>query len=528
VDHQFHIPSVYNMADDIDRHAEDPGKTAIVWEDAKGRTGEVTYAELKERSDRLAQGFCQMGLTKGSKLFILLPRGAETYVVYLAALKAGCIVMPGSEMLRSGDIAYRVKHAGAQAVIVFDGIWDRVANIREECPSLKHVIVTGEKMPDSLHIDEVAALARNQPLPRTHSDDIAFISYTSGTTGGPKGVIHHHSWAIPHREVAGKQWMGIGDGDRVWATAGPGWAKWVWSPFISTLALGATAFVYAGKFDPEKYLSLMQKYDINVLCCTPTEYRMMAKVDRLDQYDLSSLRQAVSAGEPLNREVIDTFRRYFGVEVRDGYGQTENSLLIGTLAGMAIKPGSMGKPSPGNRVQIIDGEGRPVPPGTVGDIAVHRSAPTLFQGYYRDPERTKQAFRGDWYVTGDQAKEDEDGYFWFEGRADDIILSSGYTIGPFEVEDALVRHPAVRECAVVASPDDVRGSVVKAFVVLKEPEDAGGDMVKMLQDHVKQVTAPYKYPREIEFVPDLPKTASGKIRRVELRALEEERKLRGV
>jgi acetyl-CoA synthetase len=260
------------------------------------------------------------------------------------------------------------------------------------------------------------------------------------------------------------------------------------------------------------------------LCCTPTEYRMMAKVDQLDRFDLSSLRSAVSAGEPLNREVIDTFRKHFGVDVRDGYGQTENTLLVGTLQGMTIKPGSMGKPTPGNRVAIIDESGQVLPPGQVGDIAVHKDAPALFKGYFRDPERTAKVFRGDWYLTGDQARMDEDGYFWFEGRADDIIISSGYTIGPFEVEDALVKHPSVRECAVVASPDPVRGAIVKAFVVLKRPEEASEELVKQLQEHVKSVTAPYKYPREIEFVTDLPKTTSGKIRRVELRMLEKQRK----
>ncbi|MGI6125571.1 MAG: AMP-binding protein, partial [Planifilum sp.] len=290
------------------------------------------------------------------------------------------------------------------------------------------------------------------------------------------------------------------------------------------LGSGATGLVYQGRFDPEKYLSLMQQYRVNVLCCTPTEYRMMAKVEQLERFDLSALRSAVSAGEPLNREVIDTFRKHFGVEVRDGYGQTENTLLVGTLLGMETKPGSMGKPTPGNRVAIIDENGQELPPGQVGDIAVHKDAPALFKGYFRDPERTAESFRGDWYLTGDQAKMDEDGYFWFEGRADDIIISSGYTIGPFEVEDALVKHPSVRECAVVASPDPVRGAIVKAFVVLKRPEEASEQLVKELQEHVKRVTAPYKYPREIEFVSDLPKTTSGKIRRVELRQLEKQRK----
>lgn len=521
----FEIPEQYNIADDIDKHAKDPHKVAIVWENEDGATGEITYQELKLQSDRLARGLIQLGMEKGSKLMVILPRSVTVYKVYLAALKAGCIIIPGSEMLRAKDIEYRVNHASIKAVVALDVLTEHVDQVRDKCPSLKYGIVVGEKREGWMPLEDVEALAQDQPLPKTNSDDMAFISYTSGTTGWPKGVVHLHRWAIPHQINAGKSWLGIEEGDKVWATASPGWAKWVWSPFVSTLALGATAFVYTGKFDPETYLTLMQKHRINVLCCTPTEYRMMAKVDRLERFDLSSLRNAVSAGEPLNREVIDTFKKYFNVVVRDGYGQTENSLLVGTLVDMEVKPGSMGKPTPGNRVAIIDENGQELPPGEVGDIAVHRDSPVLFQEYYLDPERTQKAFRGEWYVTGDRAWKDEEGYFWFEGRGDDIIISSGYTIGPFEVEDALVSHPAVRESAVVASPDEVRGMIVKAYVVLKNPADASDELVKELQEHVKRVTAPYKYPREIEFVTDLPKTPSGKIRRVELRQRERERKL---
>jgi len=268
-------------------------------------------------------------------------------------------------------------------------------------------------------------------------------------------------------------------------------------------------------------LQLLQKYQINVLCCTPTEYRFMAKLNNLSDYSLPALRSAVSAGEPLNVQVIETFQKEFGITVRDGYGQTENTLLIGTLPGTKLKKGSMGKAIPGYQVEIINHEGKPCAIGEVGDIAVHKSTPTLFKEYYKDFERTQKAYRGDWYLTGDQAKKDEDGYFWYEGRSDDIIISSGYTIGPFEVEDALTKHPLVRECAVVASPDPDRGYVVKAFIVLVDSDiEKGEELIAELQEHVKNLTAPYKYPRKIEFVEELPKTASGKIRRVELRKKE--------
>nr|WP_052330225.1 acyl--CoA ligase [Thermicanus aegyptius] len=521
------------MVEEMERYGEDEDRVALLWENESGDKRVVTYSQLVARSNQLANALSKQGIKKGDKLVVLMPKVPETYMIYMAALKMGVILMPGSELLTSKDILYRINHAEAEGILVYHSLADRVDEIRNEALSLKYFITVGGRREGFLSYEELID-GESEEFERvnTKSDDIAFISYTSGTTGNPKGVIHHHSWGYAHQRVAAKAWMDIKEGDVVWATAGPGWAKWVWSPFVSTLSSGAIGFHYFGRFNPEKYLQLIDQYKVNVLCCTPTEYRLMAKVDHLDRFSLSSLHSAVSAGEPLNREVIETFKKYFGVEVRDGYGQTENSLLIGNLKGAKIKPGSMGKPSPGNWIGIIDEEGNLVPRGVVGDIALHRSAPTLFKGYYRDPERTKMAFRGDWYVTGDQAMEDEEGYYWFEGRADDIIISAGYTIGPFEVEDALVKHEAVKECAVVASPDEIRGSIVKAFVVLKDPTSIQGEgraetLIKELQEHVKKITAPYKYPREIEFVEDLPKTTSGKIRRVELRKMEREKKLKG-
>ena len=306
----------------------------------------------------------------------------------------------------------------------------------------------------------------------------------------------------------------------MWATAAPGWQKWVWSPFLSIMGSGATAFVYNGKFNPSRYLSLLQKFKINVLCCTPTEYRMMAKLDNLDKYNLDHLHSAVSAGEPLNREVVEQFRKHFNLTVRDGYGQTESTLLIGFLKDTEQRPGSMGKAIPGSRVAVVDDEGNKVDTNVKGNIALPLDFPGLFKGYFKDEKRTKDAHAGDYYITGDLAHIDEDGYFWFEGRRDDIIISSGYTIGPFEVEDALTNHEAVKECAVVASPHPIRGNIVKAFIILKEGYKPSDDLVKELQTFSKKVVAPYKYPRAIEFVEDLPKTNSGKIRRVELREAE--------
>ncbi|WP_284036161.1 acyl--CoA ligase [Neobacillus sp. 114] len=513
-------PEKYNLVAEVERFAKDPHKLALKWENESGETKEITYENLMKQVNQAGNVFAQNGLQKGDVVLVIVPRLIEAYVVYLAALKAGMVVIPSSEMLREKDLQYRITHGDVKAIISYFPYVDQFKEIAEVQKLVRFTIgadVDGWKRLDA----EMKEASDELPLAETNRDDMAFLSYTSGTTGNPKGVVHTHGWAFAHLRTAAAKWLCIEESDTVWATAGPGWQKWIWSPFLSVLGSGATGFVYNGKFEPKKYLSLLQRYDVNVLCCTPTEYRLMAKVDNLADYQLPNLHSAVSAGEPLNREVIDTFRKYFHLDVRDGYGQTENTLLVGVTKGMELKPGSMGKPTPGNRVEIINEEGQVCGVGEVGDIAVHVETPALFKNYYKDPERTAMQFRGDYYVTGDKAKMDEDGYFWFEGRGDDIIISSGYTIGPFEVEDALVKHPFVKECAVVASPDEVRGNIVKAFVVLTENvNQADPELTKTLQEHVKTLTAPYKYPRKIEYIPELPKTTSGKIRRVELRQKE--------
>lgn len=516
-------PNHYNLVSEMEKYAEEPNRLALKWESEEGETREITYKDLLKNANKIGNVFLGSGLEKGDVVLIIVPRLIEAYQVYVAALKAGLVVIPSSEMLRTKDLKYRITHGDVKAIVSYYQYVDQFEGI-DEIEQLPKFVV-GDEAKGWIHLDKEMNLAPDEfPLANTDKDDMAFLSYTSGTTGNPKGVVHTHGWAYAHLRAAAPNWLSIEDGDTVWATAGPGWQKWIWSPYLSVLGTGATGIVYNGKFEPQKYLALLDKYSVNVLCCTPTEYRLMAKVENLPDYSLAHLRSAVSAGEPLNRNVIDTFKKYFNVEVRDGYGQTENTLLVGITKGMELKAGSMGKPIPGNRVEIINEEGELCAPGEVGDIAVHIDTPALFKHYYKDPERTAMQFRGDYYITGDRAKKDEEGYFWFEGRGDDIIISSGYTIGPFEVEDALVKHPSVKECAVVASPDETRGHVVKAFIVLKEGMDTEeSKLVKELQDHVKALTAPYKYPRKIEFVSELPKTTSGKIRRVELRQKELEK-----
>lgn len=515
-------PEQYNITSELEKYKEDAERLAIRWLDSEGNREDLSYKELVGKMNQYAQALLKLGIEKGDRMLIILPRIPEAYITYLACLRAGIVAIPCSEMLRKKDLTYRMHHSSAKGIVAHYKTTAETNSIDEDLEALDNKLIIGGTEEGWQTFEELAEKESTEfeAVP-THREDMAFLSYTSGTTGNPKGVVHVHGWGYAHVRTAATKWLGVQSGDMVWATAAPGWQKWIWSPFLSTITLGATAFVYNGPFDALKYLDLLKEENINVLCCTPTEYRIMAKVENLASYKLPALRSAVSAGEPLNRQVIEAFQGAFDINVRDGYGQTENTLLVGTLQDMEVKPGSMGKPTPGNPVDIINDEGKPTAVGEVGDIAVHRDCPALFREYYRDSERTKAAFRGDWYLTGDQATRDEDGYFWFEGRSDDIIISSGYTIGPFEVEDALMKHAAIQECAVVAAPDEIRGNIVKAYVVLRNPDDFPDKdaLIKQLQDHVKEITAPYKYPRIIEFLDELPKTASGKIRRVELRKL---------
>lgn len=513
-------PERYNLVTEFEKYTVDEEKLALIWESENGEQKQSTYKSLLQQANKIANLFTKKGLQKGDVVLIMVPRLIEAYEIYIAALKAGLVVIPSSEMLRTKDIEYRLSHSEAKAIIAYEPFLDQFKEVSNLEAQLLFVIGNQKENWISL-TEEIKTESALFQTVDTLKDDMAFLSYTSGTTGNPKGVVHTHGWAFAHLRTSGPNWLAIQEGDVVWATASPGWQKWIWSPFLATLGSGATGYVYNGKFDPNIYLTKIQEKKVNVLCCTPTEYRIMAKVDTLSKYSLTSLHSAVSAGEPLNREVIEKFVETFGLEVRDGYGQTENTLLVGTMKGMEARPGSMGKPTPGNTVEIVNELGEVCAAGEVGDIAVHTETPALFKEYLKDPERTSMQFRGSYYITGDRAKKDEDGYFWFEGRGDDIIISSGYTIGPFEVEDALTKHPAVQECAVVGKPHPERGSIVKAFIVLRDKSTQGTeDLIKELQDHVKQVTAPYKYPREIEFISELPKTTSGKIRRLDLRLKE--------
>ena len=509
-------PEHFNLASEISKH--DSNKIALRWENELGETRTISYAQLITKANKLANGLTKLGLEKGDRVVVMTTRLIESYVIYLACLKAGIVISPTSELLRAKDIVYRLNHSEAKAVISYSELIKEFENISEETPFLQFKIAFGQEVPNWISLE---ALVENESETfsdvDTLSEDYAFLAYTSGTTGQPKGVVHSHGWGYAHLRIAASKWLNISEEDLVWATASPGWQKWVWSPFLSILGSGATGFIYHGRFNPHKYLRILQDNKINVLCCTPTEYRMMAKLNDLSSFNLIDLHTAVSAGEALNREVIDVFKNQFNILIRDGYGQTESTLLIANLNTNENKLGSMGQPLLQEFIEVVDENGQPAPINEVGTIAIRSDFPALFKQYYKNPVTTASSYQGQYFLSGDRAMKDEDNYYWFQGRKDDVIISSGYTIGPFEVEDALMKHKAVKECAVVALPDPIRGNVVKAYVVLQEGTLGTAELTKELQGFVKNLTAPYKYPRVIEYIEALPKTDSGKIRRVELR-----------
>ncbi len=519
---RWEIPTEYNIVNVVEGHAErEPDRVAILWEDAAGNERRVTYREVAEGTRRFGSALIGLGLRKRDPVIHILPRLPEAHMAQLGTFVAGGVAVPSSEMLKPKEIVYRSQVSGAKVIVADVSTAETVEAARGDCPLETFILIGTDEPRDGwlLFSDLVAdADATVAKVPLT-ADDPMTINFTSGTTGSPKPVVHKHRWMYCHHRITARYWYGATADDVIWATTAPGWAKWYWSPIGVSLTSGATQLMYNGRFDGAKYLELLAKYKVTKLCCTPTEFRLFAQIPNLSGEGIV-LQDALSAGEPLNVEPIEAFKRTFGVTIRDGYGQTESVCLVCNLPGMPVKPGAMGLPTPGPGVVLIDEEGNPVPRGEVGEIALKPDSPAIFDGYWNAPELDAEAFSGGWYRTKDLVRMDEDGYLFFEGRADDVILTSGYRIGPFEVEDALVSHPAVVEAAAVAAPHRERGEIVKAFVILAEGHEPSDELTKQLQDHVKAVTAPYKYPRAIDYVDELPKTTSGKIKRAELKRKE--------
>jgi acetyl-CoA synthetase len=516
----WNIPADYNIVDVVEGHAhKNPDKVAVFWEDAAGNKREVTFSQLVDGAHRFGGALIGLGVKKNDPILHVLPRLPEALMVQLGTFIAGGVAVPCSEMLKPKEIAYRAKVSGATVIVADTSTAEAVEAARADSPLSTLILIGGERegwVSFSELMEKSSPEVRKVPIT---ADDPMTINFTSGTTGNAKPVVHKHRWMYCHNRVTGRYWWGASEDDIIWATTAPGWAKWYWSPIGVALTTRASQLMYNGRFDAERYLELIERYKVTKLCATPTEYRLFAQLPDMGKYKVV-LEDALSAGEPLNVEPIEAFKRAFGVTIRDGYGQTESVCLVCNYPGLKVKPGAMGKPTPGPGIVLIDEDGNPVRQGEIGEIALRPESPAIFDGYWKSPELDKEAFSGGWYRTGDLVRMDEDGYLFFEGRADDVILTSGYRIGPFEVEDALVSHPAVVEAAAVASPHRERGEIVKAFVILAKGYEPSEELVKELQDHVKSVTAPYKYPRAIEFVDELPKTTSGKIKRAVLKRRE--------
>ena len=534
---EFIIPENFNFAYDVmDAWAEEaPEKLAILWTNDQGEEIRTTYGELKEQSDQAASYLQSLGIGKNDPVMLILKRRYEWWVVMLALCKIGAIVIPATHMLTKKDIIYRNSRASVKAIICVDDAYvvSQIQAAMSESPTVKQYITItdhGKPIPEGFHdwqSEWKNAPKFVRPAFVNDNNDTMIMYFTSGTSGEPKMVAHDYLYAMGHLST-GVFWHNLHEGSLHLTVADTGWGKAVWGKFYGQWFAGATVFVFDHeKFNADTLLRQIEKYKVTSFCAPPTIYRFMIRED-LSKYDLSSLEYCCTAGEALNPAVFDKFYEKTGIKMMEGFGQTETTMTLGTFPWMEPKPGSMGIPNAQYDIDLVRADGSPCEDGEKGEIVVRvgdRKPIGLFKEYYRDPELTREAWHDGLYHTGDMAWRDEDGYYWFEGRIDDVIKSSGYRIGPFEVESALMTHPAVVECAITGVPDDIRGMVVKATIVLgKEWKDkAGDDLVKELQQHVKKVTAPYKYPRIIEFVDELPKTISGKIRRVEIRKKDAEK-----
>jgi acetyl-CoA synthetase/medium-chain acyl-CoA synthetase len=513
-------PSHFNFAKDVvERWAKQRPDALALWSIHDGLEVKLTFTQLARQLRGAACFFHQIGIQRGDCVLVMLPRRPEWWVALLGLIRLGAVPIPCTTLLTPKDISYRLETSDARALITdAEG-----AAKTEGLPFAHRILVNGER-PGWVSFE--AGLRQADPAfdpEPARSDEPGIIYFTSGTTGPPKMVLHTQaSYGLGHR-ITGELWLDLKPDDVHWCITDTGWAKAAWSCVFGPWQMGACVFATdpRGKFDPVQALETLARFPISTWCAPPTALRLMVR-EELSRYRFPKLRHCVSAGEPLNPEVFAAWKRATGLTIYDGYGQTETVLLIGNIRsrGEPICPGSMGKPSPGFTVGLLDDELREVSLGKEGEIAVRVNPQRplgLFKEYWRNPGENAARFQGDWYLTGDRARQDEAGYFWFVGRGDDVIKSAAYRIGPFEVESALIEHPAVVEAAVVGKPDDTRGQIVKAFVVLRRDQTPGDELRRALQEHCKRVTAPYKYPREIEFVSELPKTISGKIRRVELR-----------
>ncbi|MDD2961899.1 MAG: AMP-binding protein [Muribaculaceae bacterium] len=525
---KINVPDNFNFGYDVvDQWAKtNPDKNALLWTNDKGEKIQFTFADIKRESDKTASYFQSLGIGHGDMVMLIMKRRYQFWFAITALHKLGATVIPATHLLTEKDIIYRANAADLKAIVaVGDSIVvDHIQNAKSKCPTIKHYISIGPDIPEgwddfTTGIEKAAPFVR--PEHTNTNDDISLMYFTSGTTGEPKMVAHDFTYPLGHI-ITGTYWHNLDENSLHLTLADTGWGKAVWGKYYGQWIAGANVFVYDfDKFEPVDVLHMIHNYHITSFCAPPTVFRFLIRED-LTKFDISSLKYCTIAGEALNPSVFEEWYRLTGIKLMEGFGQTETTLTVATYPYLEPKPGSMGKRGPVYDIDLLTADGRSAEDGEQGEIIIRtdNGRPLgLFKEYYRDPELTHKAYNNNVYHTGDVAWRDEDGYYWFIGRVDDVIKSSGYRIGPFEVESALMTHPAIVECAITGVPDEIRGQVVKATIVLSAQYKGkeSPELIKEIQNHVKRTTAPYKYPRIIEFVDELPKTISGKIRRVEIR-----------
>ena len=523
--HDLKCPDNFNFGFDIisDKYGKSKKTALIAIEKSTKKIKKISYKELNENSSKFANALKNFGIKKKDNILVILPRIPEWYYCILGCSKVGAVAIPCTNMLKAKDIEYRAKKSNAKVIISTSESSSEINKIKDNCKSLKYKILVKDKKDDWYNYDEICKKSDvnfyRDMVPPTKSNDLMLIYFTSGSTAMPKMVGRDQSYAFSHI-ITKKYWQDLKSTDIHWTLTDTGWAKAAWGLLYPPLLAGCTIILYNNDgFDLDEHLEIIKKHKVTTFCAPPTIYRLMAQ-SNLANFEVSSLRHCFSAGEPLNPEAMRSWKNATGCDVYDGYGQTETINIIANFPGMPIKKGSMGRPCPGFEIEIIDNQANILEINQIGNIGIKITdpyPPGLFRGYYQDQKKTSEVFKNGWYFTGDTATKDKDGYFWFVGRSDDIITSSGYRISPFEVESVLLEHPYIVEAAVVAKPDKVRGEIVAAFIVLGKNYNGNRKLKLEIQEFVKNNTAPYKYPREIIFTKNLPKTISGKIRRIDLR-----------
>ncbi len=532
--HRWRVPERYNIAQACcGQWAADPKRVALHWEDEAGASARLTFADVQREANRLSNALAGLGVKRGDRVAILLPQRPETAIAYIALFQMGAVAVPLSHLFGPDALEYRMEHAEVSVAIVEPTTIANLWAVKDRLTHLRHVIGVGGARESGVHAweDLLAKAGSGFSLVDTHAEDPSLIIYTSGTTGPPKGALK------PHRIMLGNVpgFVHSHDffpqpGDIFWSPADWAWTGGLMDALLPAWLYGVPIVGFRGRFDAERAYYLLEKYGVRNSFLFPTALKLMMKAVPApkEKYQLK-LRSVMSAGEAVGATLVEWAREQLGVTLNEMFGQTEINYVVGNCqAAWPVKPGSIGRPYPGHRVAVIDGEGNEVPRGELGEVAVHRFChgerdPVHFLEYWKNPQATQEKYIGDWGCTGDQAKMDEDGYLWYQGRSDDVIKSSGYRIGPAEIENCLVKHPAVANAAVIGKPDATRGAVVKAFIVLQPGQKASKALEEDIQKHVRGRLAPYEYPKEIEFIDALPMTTTGKVQRKELRKREEAR-----